>query len=94
MSAHPNPPPSHSQSYSNKRPLPPHPISPPIPPKMEYVLIRDFPEDGVFFRVFYRNLALLYRRVLLLLLIILLQNKHTTLACYRLTFFSYGEQKS
>jgi len=31
-------------------------------------------------RVFYRNLALLYLRVLLLPFIILLQNKHTTLA--------------
>ena len=35
--------------------------------------MRDFPEDGVFFRVFYRNLALLLLRVLL-------QNKHTSLA--------------
>ena len=42
--------------------------------------MRDFPEDGVFFRVFYRNLALLHLRVLFLLFIILLQNKHTTLA--------------
>ena len=42
--------------------------------------MRDFPEDGVFFRVFYRNLALLLLRVLLLAFIVLLQNKHTTLA--------------
>ena len=37
-------------------------------------------EDGVFFRVFYRNLALLLLRVLLLALVVLLQNKHTSLA--------------
>ena len=42
--------------------------------------MRDFPEDGVFFRVFYRNLALLPLRVLLLAFIVLLQNKHTTIA--------------
>ena len=42
--------------------------------------MRDFPEDGVFFRVFYRNLALLLLRVLLLAFIVLLQNKHTTIA--------------
>ena len=47
---------------------------------MENVLIRDFPEDGVFFRVFYRNLGLFHLRVLLLPFIVLLQNKHTTLA--------------
>ena len=41
---------------------------------------RDFPEDGVFFKVFYRNLALLHLRVLSLPFIVLLQNKHTTLA--------------
>ena len=28
--------------------------------RMKLVLIRDFPEDGVFFSVFHRNLALLY----------------------------------
>ena len=44
------------------------------------VLIRDFPEDGVFVRVFYRNLALLHLRVLFLLFIVLLRNIHTTLA--------------
>ena len=38
------------------------------------------PEDGVFIRVFYRNLALLYLPVLLLPLVVLLQNKNTTLA--------------
>ena len=38
--------------YSNKRPTPPHPHSPPNRKQIEYVLIRDFPEDGVFFRVF------------------------------------------
>ena len=43
-------------------------------------IIRDPSEDGVFFRVFYRNLALLHLRFLLLPFIILLQNKHTTLA--------------
>ena len=42
--------------------------------------MRDFPVDGVFFRVFYRNLALLLVRVLLLAFTVLLQNKHTTLA--------------
>ena len=42
--------------------------------------IRDFPEDGVFFRVLYRNLSLLLLRVLLLAFIVLLQNKHTSLA--------------
>ena len=44
------------------------------------MLIRDFPEDVVFFKVFYRNVALLRRRVLLLPFIVLLQNKRTTLA--------------
>ena len=48
--------------------------------EIEQVLIRDFHEDRVFFRVFYRNLALLNLRVLLLSFIVLLQNKHTTLA--------------
>ena len=42
--------------------------------------MRDFPDDGVYFRVFYRNLALLILRFLLLLFIVLLQNKHTALA--------------
>ena len=42
--------------------------------------MRDPPEDGVFFRVFYRNVALLHLRFLLLSFIILLQNKHSTLA--------------
>ena len=42
--------------------------------------MRDFPEDEVFFKVFYRNLALLYLRVLFLPFIVLLQNNHTTLA--------------
>ena len=37
-------------------------------------------ENGVFFRVIYRNLALLLLRVLLLAFIVLLQNKHTSLA--------------
>ena len=36
-------------------------------------------EDGVFFRVVCRNLALLHLRVSLLPFIVLLQNKHTTL---------------
>ena len=44
------------------------------------VLIGDFLKDGVFFRVLYRNLALLHLRVLLLPFIVLLQNRHTTLA--------------
>ena len=44
------------------------------------VLMGDFPKDEVFFRVLYRNLALLHLRVLLLPFIVLLQNKHTTLA--------------
>ena len=34
--------------------------------KIEKVLIRDFPEDEVFFRAFYRDLTLLHLRVLLL----------------------------
>ena len=42
--------------------------------------MRDVPEERVFFRVFYRNLALLLLRILLLAFIVLLQNKHTTLA--------------
>ena len=46
----------------------------------ELVKIRDFPKEGVFFGVFYRNPALLHLRVLLLPLIVLLQNTHTTLA--------------
>ena len=41
---------------------------------------RRLPKDGVFFRVLYRNLALLHLRVLLLPFIVLLQNKHITLA--------------
>ena len=48
--------------------------------EIEKVLIGDFPEDGVFFRVFYGKLALLLLRVLLLAFIVLLQNKHTSLA--------------
>ena len=71
---------------SDKRPPPPqipppqtqkraHPLSGPFHPKnLKKVLIRDLPEDGVFFRVFYRNLALLHLRVLLLPFIVLLQN--------------------
>ena len=43
-------------------------------------MIRDPPEDGVFFRVFYRNLALLHLRLFFLLpFIVLLQSKHATL---------------
>ena len=42
--------------------------------------MREFPQDGVFFRVFYRNPVLLHLRVLLLPFIVLLQNKHTILA--------------
>ena len=49
--------------------------------EIEKVLIRDFPEDGLFFRVFQlQKLAVLHLRVLLLPFIILLQSKHTTLA--------------
>ena len=48
--------------------------------EIEKVLIGDFPEDGVFFRVFYGNLALLLLCILLLAFPVLLQNKHTTLA--------------
>ena len=70
----------------NKRP--PHPTFLPLPlklklattPKIEWVLIRDFPEDKVFFKVFYRNLALLHLQVLLLPFVVLLQNTHTALA--------------
>ena len=47
--------------------------------EIEKVQIRDFPEDGVFSEVFYRNLALLLLRVLLLSFTVLLQNKNTTL---------------
>ena len=46
----------------------------------EYCIVLYFPEDGVFFRVFYRNLALLLFCVFLLAFIVLLQNKHTSLA--------------
>ena len=46
--------------------------------KLNTVLIRDFPEDGIFFRVVYRDLSLLHLRVLLLPFIILLQNKHSS----------------
>ena len=42
--------------------------------------MRDFPEYGVFLKVFYSNLALLNLRVLLLPFIVLLQNTHTPLA--------------
>ena len=41
--------------------------------------MRGFPEDGVFFRVFSRNLVLFHLSRLLLPFIILLKNKHTTL---------------
>ena len=41
--------------------------------------MRDFPVDRVFFKVFYRNLALLHLRISPLPIIVLLQNKHTTL---------------
>ena len=37
----------------------------PGPQKIEQVLIRDFTEDGVFLRVFSRNVALLHLRVFL-----------------------------
>ena len=70
---------SNMHPASNKRPAPPRPISPPNRKKIDYVLIRDFPEDGVFLRGFYRNPALLHLLVLLLPFIVLLQNKHTTL---------------
>ena len=43
-------------------------------------IIRDPPEDGVFFRLLYRNLALLHHCFLLLPFIVLLQNEHTSLA--------------
>ena len=71
---------------SNKRPPPPPPnqsqiSAHPHPTYLsESILIKDFPKDGVFFIVFYRNLALLLLRVLLLAFIVLLQNKHTSLA--------------
>ena len=42
--------------------------------------MRDFTEDGVLFRVFYRNLVLLLLLVLLLAFIVLLQNELTSLA--------------
>ena len=49
--------------------------------EIEKVLIREFPEDGLFFRVFQlQKLAVLHLRVLLLPFIILLQSKNTTLA--------------
>ena len=61
--------------YSNGRPpsnkRPPQPLPPPT--QTQIITRRDFPEDGVFYRLFYRKLALLY-------LCVLLQNKHTTLA--------------
>ena len=61
--------------YSNRRPpsnkRPPQPLPPPT--QTQIITRRDFPEDGVFYRLFYRKLALLY-------LCVLLQNKHTTLA--------------
>ena len=41
---------------SNKRP-PPFPLPPPPPRQIEKVAMRNFPEDRVFFGVFYRNLA-------------------------------------
>ena len=70
---------------SNKRPPPPPPNQTQISAHPSHPLesinsIRDFPEEGVFFRVFYRNLALLLLHVLLLTFIVLLQNKHTSLA--------------
>ena len=49
--------------------------------EIEKAQIRDFLEDGLFFRVFQlQKLAVLHLRVLLLPFIILLQSKHTTLA--------------
>ena len=45
----------------------------PLPPT-KTPIIRDPPEDGVFFRVLYRNLALLHLRFLLLAFTVLLQN--------------------
>ena len=62
----------------NKRPPPPPPNQTQISAYIH--LIRDFPADGSFFRVFYRNLALLLLLVLLLAFTVLLQNKHTPLA--------------
>ena len=66
----PLPPPNQTQISAH-----PHP-----PTWVNKFQIRDFPEDGVFFRVFCRNLALLLLRVLLLAFIVLLQNKHISLA--------------
>ena len=74
------PSPSHFPPTPTETQISAHSLSLSHPQRIEKVLIRDFPEDGVFFRVFYRNLALLHLRVLLLPFIVLLQNKHTTLA--------------
>ena len=52
----------------------PHPF-PPLPPGRGWISTNIWS----FFRVVYRNLALLHLRVLLLACIVLLQNKHTTL---------------
>ena len=66
------PPPPPNQTQISTHPHPTH--------LSEQILIRYFPEDGGFFKVFYRNLALLLPRVLLLAFLVLLQNKHTSLA--------------
>ena len=50
--------------------------------EIEEVLIRDFPEDEIFFSIFAETLLckLLHLRVLLWPFIVLLQNKHDALA--------------
>ena len=50
------------------------PWNAPISDRFSSLCARDPPEDGVFFRVFYRNLALLHLHFLLVPFIVLLQN--------------------
>ena len=58
-----------AQPRISAHPHPTHLSDNEIEIEIQEVLIRDFPEDGLFFRVVYRNFALLHLRVLLLPLI-------------------------
>ena len=70
-----------TSTHPDPTPLPlPIPPPPPAPQRNSISTNKRLPEDGVFFRAFYRNLALLQLGVLLILACVgLLQNIQTTL---------------
>ena len=73
------PPPPPNQTQISAHPHPTYLSDNEIEIEIDKVLIRGFPEGGVFPRVFYRNLVLLLLHVLLQAFTVLLQNKNTTL---------------